>query len=1074
MSRIGVFAIVLIGLLSFCCVSVFAQTSMVAVSGKVLTAQENEAVYNTTIRVKGTGKVFFSDDTGRFTILLPNDGKDYAVEVSKVGFVTAVRRLSTVKTNDLILLIEKAENLIEEVVVSTGYQRLPKERMTGSFEHVDEKLYNRQIGTDVLSRLDGIMPGVFFDKRGGGETNMIVRGVASLGGSGNTGPLIVIDNFPFEGDINSINPNDIESVTLLKDAAAASIWGAKAGNGVLVLTTKKGKLGERWKAGLTANASFVDRPDMYYQPQMSSAEFIEVEKFLFDKGVYNSTLNNTVSRPPVTPVVEWLDRHRKGEVDDATLQDMLRGFESKDVRDDLSKYFYRTGFNQQYAFNMRGGGDRSATLFSTGFDRNLSSSVGNSMRRVSLNLQNTFHPLPNMEVALGARYATLQRVNNHVGSIQMVVGRNIYPYADLVDENGNALAVERDYRPSYLQGIEDAGQLLDWRYRPYEEISLADNVTRSQNILFTAALKYKLTNDLNADVSYQYEYQPATGRQHFGPETYYTRNMINRFTQINGDEVVRPVPLGGILDRDYKETNAQAGRGQLNYNKMWTKHAISALAGMELRDAKNSGYNNRLYGYDDDLLVNSVVNFVERFPIYDNLSSPGSIQYLNQEYGGVQRFVSFFANASYTHNGKYTVSGSARRDASNLFGVKTNDKWKPLWSVGGAWDVHKESFFKTDVLSQLRFRTTYGYSGNVATGRPAVTTLEYRGRSSTGRQPYAIVRNAPNPLLRWEKISTFNLGLDFTFKGNFLSGSIEYYRKKASDLLTTVNADPTTGFTFFVLNSAEVLNTGIDLNLTGNADFGRGLKWTGNILTSINKNKVLKYLWEVNQATEHVGTGIVISPILGESAYTVVSYRWGGLDPENGDPVGILSGEPSKDYLKITEESTLDDLVFHGSALPEYYGAFRNTFDWRTLSFSANITYKAGYFFRRETIDYSTLLRVNMSVGHGDYNERWQQPGDEQYTNVPSMDYPVDSRRNEFYRKSEATVERGDHIRLQDISIAYTLNRTGTKRYFKNLRATFYARNLGVIWRSNKYGLDPDVRGMPLAKSWSLGLNANF
>lgn len=1073
MSRTGVFAIVLIGLLSCCCVSVFAQTSMVAVSGKVLAAQENEAVDNTTIKVKGTGKVFFSDDTGRFTIMLPNDSRDYEVEISKVGFVTAVRRLSAVKTNDLILLIEKAENLIEEVVVSTGYQRLPKERMTGSFEHVDEKLYNRQIGTDVLSRLDGIMPGVFFDKRGGGETNMIVRGVASLGLTERK-PLIVLDNFPFEGDINSINPNDIESATLLKDAAAASIWGARAGNGVLVLTTKKGKLGERWTAGLTANATFVDRPNMYYQPQMSSAEFIEVEKFLFDKGVYNSTLNNTVSRPPVTPVVEWLDKHRNGNVTDTQLQQMLSDWGTRDVRDDLAKYFYRTGFNQQYAFNMRGGGDRSATLFSAGFDRNLSSSVGNSMRRVSLNLQNTFHPLPNMEVALGARYATLQRVNNHLGSIQMVVGRDIYPYADLVDENGNALVVERDYRPSYLQGTEDAGQLLDWRYRPYEEMSLADNVTRSQNILFTAALKYKLTNDLNVDVSYQYEYQPTTGKQHFSPETYYTRNMINRFTQINGDEVVRPVPLGGILDRDYQETNAHSGRGQLNYNKDWAKHAVSALAGMELRDAKNSGYNNRLYGYDDDLLVNSVVNFVERFPIYDNLSSPGSIQYLNQEYGGVQRFVSFFGNASYTHNGKYTVSGSARRDASNLFGVKTNDKWKPLWSVGGAWDVHKESFFKTELLSQLRFRTTYGYSGNVATGYPAVTTLEYRGRSSTARQPYAVVRNAPNPQLRWEKISTFNLGLDFTFKGNSLSGSIEYYRKKASDLLSAVDADPTTGFNSLAMNSAIVRNTGMDINLIGKASLFSRVKWTGNFMISVNENTVLTYLREVSRPSNHVGIGTAVSPIVGQPTYPLVSYRWAGLDPENGDPVGIFSGEPSKDYLKITEESTLDDLVFHGSALPEYYGAFRNTFDWRSFSFSANIMYRAGYFFRRETIDYTTLLRVNTLVGHGDYNERWQQPGDEQYTNVPSMDYPVDSRRNKFYRESEATVERGDHIRLQDVSIAYTFNRGGTKRFFKNLRATFYARNLGIIWRSNKYGLDPDVRGVPLAKSCSLGLNANF
>jgi len=1072
MINLRFFAILFAGLLCFL-VRVPAQNSIAVINGSVRAVKDDKVVANATFVVEGTGKVFQSDPEGRFVLMLPNDGKIYNIQISKVGFVTDTVSVRAVTSADLLFRLEESENFIEEVVVSTGYQRLPKERMTGSFEVVDEKLYNRQVGTDVLSRLDGIMPSLFFDKRGGSETNMLVRGVASLGLTEGK-PLIILDNFPFEGDINSINPNDIESVTLLKDAAAASIWGAMAGNGVLVLTTKKGRLGEAWTAGLTANATFVERPDLYYLPQMSSTEFIDVEKLLFEQGAYNSSLNNMVSRPPVTPVVEWLDKHRKGEVTDTQLQYMLADFGSSDVRDDLTKHFYRTGFNQQYAFNMRGGGAKSSTLFSLGFDRNLSSSVGNSMNRVSVNLQNTFQPLPKLEVTVGARYATLRRADNHVGNIQMVPGREIYPYADLVDDQGNALVVERDYRAPYLHGIAETGQLLDWHYRPYDEIFLADNESRSQNMLFTGVIKYKLTTDLNVELSYQYEYQPVNGRQHFSQETYYTRNLINRFTQVNGEEIIRPVPLGGILDRDYQETSAHAGRGQLNYAKSWTKHEVSALAGVELRDATNSGNNNRLYGYDDNLLVNNAVNFVERFPIYDNLAFPGSILYPNREYGGVQRFVSFFGNASYTYNARYTVSASARRDASNLFGVETNDKWKPLWSIGGSWDVHNESFFKTNALSQLRLRATYGYSGNVATGHPAVTTLEYRGLSRTGLQPYAIVRNAPNPLLRWEKIGTLNLGLDFTFKGHFLSGSLEYYRKDASDLLSAVDADPTTGFTSLAMNSAVARNTGIDLNLTGRANLFSMMKWTGNFMMSVNKNRILNYLREVNRPTEYIGNGISISPIVGQPAYPVVSYKWGGLDGENGDPIGVLDGAPSKDYLKITQESTLEELVFHGSALPEYYGAFRNTFDWRSLSVSANISYRAGYFFRRETIDYATLLRVNTVVGHGDYRDRWQQPGDEQYTDVPSIVYPLDSRRNEFYRASEVTVERGDHIRVQDVSVAYTLAERGAKRFFKNLRATFYARNLGIIWRSNKHGLDPDVRGMPLPKSWSLGLNANF
>ncbi|NQD69982.1 SusC/RagA family TonB-linked outer membrane protein [Sphingobacterium shayense] len=1051
----------------------FAQHRIRLVTGVIVSNIDGSPVDNATIRIEGIKRSYVSDKDGKFSIPLPNKKEAYTFYVRKLGFLTIEREV--VLHSDLRALtirMSPSENMLEEVIISTGYQQLPKERATGSFEVVNEKLFNRQIGADVISRLDGIMPGIFFDKRAGDEKNMIVRGVASLGLT-DSKPLIILDNFPFEGDINSINPNDVENVTLLKDAAAASIWGAKAGNGVLVITTKRGRYNSPWSFSLVANTSITERPDLFYLPQISSKEFIDVERFLFEKGVFNSTLNNSSSRPPVTPVVELLNRHSKSEISDAELEAQLDELSKVDLRDQLTNYFYRIGVNQQYSTTLSGGGEKYSALVSLGYDQNNHTSVGSDFSRLNLNIQNSFRPLSKLQLNVGVKFSSLSTGNNQISNLQMLNGRNLYPYARLVDDSGQALAVEKDYRSLYLDEVEQRGTLLDWRYRPYEELKLNDHRISTNNILFNGRVGYDLLKGLTAELYYQYEYQPTTDRQHFSPDSYYARNMINRFTQITDDEVIRPVPPGGVLDRNLSYLTAHSVRGQLNFNRSWKQNSLIAIGGMEVRHSETEGNSNRLYGYNDDILTSGLVDYVTRFPIYDDLGFKSSILYPNRGFGSVQRFVSLYANAAYTFDDRYTLSASARRDASNLFGVETNDKWTPLWSIGGSWNLAKEKFFVMDALPILKIRGTYGFSGNVSNGQAAVTTLEYRGNSRVGRFPYAVIKNPPNPNLRWEKIESLNLGLEFGLRNNRLNGSIEFYRKTATDLLSIVNADPTTGFSFLTLNSAIVRNAGVDFSLHGNASIGQ-LKWSGDLMLSANKNRVVQYLWEVTNPSQWVGGGVSVSPIEGQPAYPVVSYKFAGLDPENGDPLGYLNEQKSSDYAALTRQASMDDLLFHGSALPELYGGIRNTFTWRGMSISANLTYRGRYYFRRETVNYSTLLTVNGIASHGDFTDRWQKPGDESWTTVPSLIYPSNARRDDFYRESSINVERGDHIRLQDVNLTYDIRSKKTPRLFRDLKVTMYARNLGILWRLNKHGLDPDTRQLPLQRIWSLGLTANF
>lgn len=962
--------------------------------------------------------------------------------------------------------------MLEEIVVSTGYQTLPPERLTGSIEHLDEKSLARQIAPDVVSRLDGTLSGVLFDRRSGGQ-RLLVRGLSSLSATQGY-PLIVVDNFPYEGDLNNINPNDVASVTLLKDAASASIWGARAGNGVLVITTKKGHFNQPFTLSATSNLTIREKPDLFYTPEISSSDFIDNEIMLFNQGVYDSDLMDTRSWPVVTPVVELLDRQRRGMITEQEVNDRIAEYRQVDIRDELSRYFYRRAILQQYALTLRGGSNRVNTLLSAGFDRNLHAEVGNSFNRATVRSNTVFRPIDRLQLDIGATYASTVSKNNHPGPIRMGVIGSVYPYAQLVGNGRQPLAVPRDRRLGYAD-TAGGGQLLDWRYRPYQELALADNQSDLQDIRLNFSAQYQLLDQLSVEVRGQYQDQQNHGNNFRDENSYFVRDMINGLSQVTSDGVIRPVPLGGILDTDDSHLKAYGLRGQVNYSQNWTsRHKLAAIAGGEVRHASRESRRDRAFGYNPDLRISQGVDYANRYPRYMNPSSLAYIPFVEDAGRGVERFVSLYANASYTFAERYVASASVRKDASNMFGVATNDKWSPFWSAGLAWEVAKEPFYRWEVLPHLRFRATYGNSGNVNNSHAALTTIDYKGFTPIGRFPYALVTNPPNPELRWENVTTWNIGVDFATRQRTISGSLEYYIKDAADILSAIIADPTSGFNALTRNSSAIRNRGVDVSLQGQAG-NNTFRWQGNLLFSYNENELTAYEYFPTTYSGMVGAGNTISPFLGQTPYGLISYRFAGLDPETGDPMAYLNGEISKDYTNITRNATKEDVVLHGSALATSFGAFRNTITWKNLSVSANVTYRFGYFFRRPTVVYAPVLSGSVVVMHADYYNRWQQPGDELHTSVPSMLIPGNSRRDEVYRDSEATAERGDHVRLQDVNINYTFNRLqNSKLPFRRITATLYARNLGLLWRANEAGLDPDYLSAPPARSVALGLTVDF
>jgi len=1033
-----------------------------SVSGRI-TGFDNAGVADATVSLKRSKAVTETDGDGNFSLPLQS-GSD-SLLISHVGYRdTGI----TVSGNKTFLLVKLAENIaaLQQVVVNTGYQTLPKERATGSFAFVDNALFNRRVSSDVVGRLEGLVPGLLFNRNttasASGQTDISIRGHSTL--FANDQPLIVVDNFPYDGDLSTLNPNDVENITVLKDAAAASIWGVRSGNGVIVVTTKKGKRNEKLSVEMNANLTIGRKPDLYYNPGfLPSKDFINIEETLFSKGFYDGDLTSSY-HTPVTPVVQLLANERAGLISQADAGSQINALANRDVRKDLSRYFYQPLVNQQYAVNLGGGGQNSDYFFSMGYDAGQANQAGNSSGRFTLNSSYHFYPAKNLQFSAGISYvASSAKLNSPIFNINTTGKGKIYPYAQLTG------AIVKDYAADYINAA-GPGQFLDWNYRPLDELRYADNNTTGTETRMTLGLQYLLPAHIIASLHYQYEKALSAMNNYYSDSTYYTRNLINQYSQNIGGNITYPVPIGGILQQATSTLTSHHLRGQLDYTNRWRgRHELSAIAGAEISEAINETGSNTAYGYDKTTgTSNANMDFSGNY----TLNPSGSARIPNTLGFGktTDHDISYFTNAAYTFNGLYTVSASGRIDKSNLFGVNANQRAVPLYSAGFAWNLSREKFYHLNWLPYAKLRATYGYNGNIDKSATAVTTIQQYSNSFYYGTPFAGIANPGNPDLRWEKIRMVNFGLDFGFGNQTVSGSIEYYSKKGINLFGNAPLPPSTGLTSFFGNTAGTKGHGLDLMINTRNIVRKNFSWVSSFLLSNAIDKVSKYDVTVT-SNQYIGfaNASAILPLTGKPIFALYSYRWAGLDPNTGDPQGYLGKTVSKDYSAILAGTSVDSMVYSGPSRPTVFGSFSNTFTFKRLSLSFNIIYKLGYYFRR-----SSYLSSGLPwSGNTDYYNRWQKPGDELHTNVPSVQYPpYDNNRDVFYEYSSALVDKGDHIRLQDISIGYNLG--------KGWRLYGYVNNVGILWRANHDHLDPDLAtnsgfaAYPVPRTYAIGINAHF
>ncbi|MBE8721363.1 SusC/RagA family TonB-linked outer membrane protein [Sphingobacterium pedocola] len=1050
-----------------------------ALGGVVRSAADGLPIEGVSIEV---GKKYtLSNKEGKFTIIVAE--QKGILKINHIGFVG--QSLAYDETTTLLeIRLEANENQIEEVdVVSTGYQRIPKERATGSFEFVDSALFNRKVSTDFISRLEDVVPSIVADKTSssnrGSRLNVYVRGVSTM--QSERWPLVVIDGVPYPnnfdsytGNFNNINPNDIENVTVLKDAAASSIWGAQSGNGVIIVTTKRGKYNQPFQLSVNSNVTVGQKPDLYYYPQMNTSDYIDLEKQIFDAGYWDSRMNRY--NVNLTPVIQLLKKHKEEDISDQELHlglDALRGI---DMREDFLKYIYRESVNQQYSIQLRGGGEKINTAFSVGYDNNLENLVTSSYRRLTAKNNTQLRPIKNLTLDIGITYTESRRKDSEqpMGYNLMGSGEGNFPYMRMADEHGRPLVVDAITRNPIFRDTVAGGRLLDWKYRPIAELDETHTITHIRETFLNLAANYQIFPSLK--VSGLYAYQRASQPMELwrGMGSVYLREMINWRASWDNNKVTWNLPLGDYLNTLHRNNASQQGRIVLDFSQRWNKHDLTAIAGSEVRQVNSDMMSSVFFGYDRETMSYQTVRLGAQIPALNGIGGMTTLMDYSQNAAFINRYVSYFSNAAYTYNGRYTLSGSVRKDASNLFGVHSNNRGQPFWSIGGAWLLSNEHFVNSEWFPVLKLRATYGYNGNVnnSTAAYPIISIGAQPNTITG-QNFATISTPPNPSLRWERIGMLNIGLDFVFKDNRLSGAIEYYIKRPKDLIAPTQVDPSTGFTSLNINSADLDGRGVDISLNSVNIKTNMFSWTSNLVFAYNRNRVIRSFVSNEMARNYISGpgGMLMTPVEGMDLHSQLAYKWAGLDPEDGTPRGYLDGEISKDYSALVNQSSVHDVDNHGSLRPVYFGSFRNNFRYQDLELSFNIAYNLGHKFLRRSFD--NRFFIDNGIGHADYADRWQQPEDEQWTDVPAFTYPHNLYASQLYYLSSALVEDAGWIKLRDIQLSYSLPRlTGIP--VKNARVYAYAQNLGMLWRGNNYRLDPEFGGRNIPDPFALSLGLNF
>ena len=1070
------------------------QVNKRTVSGTVRDA-DGEPVPGVSVLVKGTQVGVATDVNGRFELRV-DDNPEVVLQFSFVGMKSQEVKIGTHTTLNVVL--ESDTKALDEVLV-TGYQTISKERATGSFDMLSREQLNKPAST-LASRLVGVTAGVQNNLDEDGNIVFEIRGQTSLN-TANARPLIVVDGFPVEGEFSSINPNDVESVTILKDAAAASIWGARSANGVIVVTTKKGAATKGAKIEVSAFAKVQRKIDLdYYNPLASSAETVEYERKGFSTNFFGgpwSPLDDSYlnAQSGYSQAVVALNENRLGYLSDEDLEATLEKLSNQNNKDQIRKYLLQIPLTHQYNVNISGATERMTNMLSLMYERERDGFKENHEDHLMVNFRNTtklfkwldfnfsgmvqYNDVDNSGINATGDYYSLT-----YGSIQ-----GLQPYDMLVDENGNRTNLAGTFYQPILDRYVPTENFpyTDWSYNPITEIENRELGYTQMNYRIQGGFTVRFLEGLTYDTKFQYERYNTHYTDIYNENTFAVRQHINTTSTWDKEtnEITANLPKGGIKDESDETIQSYNFRNQINFDRTFKgRHALNVIIGTEIsqRIEETTDYA-RTYGYNDETLSVGVFPNGENGTIGWMGYSNGRFDYTNSYTYTTDRYFSLYANAAYTLDEKYTLSGSVRTDASNLITDDPKYRYAPFWSVGASWQISKEAFMQDiDWIDRLTVRATYGYNGNVDKSTSFRPLISVNSTQNTYTHDFtASIQSFGNPDLRWERTGTWDVGIDYSFLGGKLAGKVDVYSKLGKDLMASMSIPSVNGTSSQSLNAAKMTNRGIELEVgTQLPVYEDKIVWTGNLNFSYNKNKIQELYKATYQAYELYGGG-TYAYVEGYDANTLWVFEYAGIEnrgtEENPDWQPVVKGENGEtfDFTGWTTGNGLNYLKNAGTKVAPYAFGFSNSFKIYNFDLSFLITGKFGHKFMRTGFNYPS-----MSGGSALPNKYYSE-----VVNSDPMDMvPIPFDKSEpryyfwdrFYPYLDYLVESAAHIRLQEVNLTYNMPKHWLQRIGINQLSIYAQGNNLCSWFKNKYKEDPEhpLGSIPLQATYTFGLRFDF
>ncbi|WP_167016728.1 SusC/RagA family TonB-linked outer membrane protein [Chitinophaga sp. Cy-1792] len=1010
----------------------FQEQTTFSVRGQV-TDTKHAPIPFATVKLSPVNRGNVTDGQGGFNISGVAPGK-YTLEITSVGFLPLTFSLE-ISNRDVTLgaiqLQPEISKLNEVAVVNTGYQRLPRERAAGSFGVVNTATLEKRNNYSLTSYLQGQVPGLLVNTNG----TMTIRGQSTFLADRN--PLLVIDGFPVERDINTINPNDVESITILKDASAASIWGVRAANGVIVIQTKRGAASRKsMDISFSTALAYTKKPDLSNLPFASTKDFIDFEKYKVDHKL------TTLFGKPRNAISPIADAYLNNPANAAAIADSLGRY---NARQEYSDLFMQNTLRQQYNLSIAAKGEKSSTRGSFSYDNVPTYMKKTGNERFSADLFQSNALTKQLHLDMGLNFVMINNTNNGVSLDDL---NNLLPYQQLQDANGNYIPQPRTFYQADKDALYKSGYPYNWNYNLLQEFRNNNNTTQNRNITAVAALTYMLPKGFSLHSSYQYENYSSTNTILENEESYDVRNQVNFSTYIKNGQIISGLPKGSIYSLAETHLQTHTFRNQVKFDDYIVNHnhSLTAIAGLEIREVSGKSSGQTKYGYDPETLQFANLNYVNG---YTNIL--GTTSYIRDATvftDTKNRFVSLFSNAGYTYLDRYSINASARLDKTNLFGSsnKYRDVW--LWSSGISWQVNKESFMDNSPFSSLILRATYGINGNVDRSTSPFLIAKVDKDAQTNLN-YGYISNPANPLLRWEKTAVKNIGIDYALANNRLKGSVEYYERNSTDLLGNATVNGTYGFNSAYVNYASMRNSGVDVAITG-LIINKALSFSTTLNYSYNSNKVIS----VDFPNPTVGAYTDGTAQAGKPLNYLYSYRWAGLSATGTPQVYDEKGNKT-DYTK--EMTSTAALVYQGTTVPPHYGGLFLNFGYQAFTLTAGFTYKFGHKFREPQLQYTKLFESASEV-QKDWASRWQKPGDELITNVAAMPSSQTglSVYDNYIRYADIHVATASNIRFSELLLNYNLpDAFSRKLRAQRITLSGQARNLGV-YLFNKEKIDPE------------------